>query len=68
MKELRDYRERVRARLAEQIDTRTVTLTDGGVSSHERYREIVGQIAGLKLSLEAIDEAYRHTLENDDDP
>lgn len=67
MKELRDYRERVRARLADQIDTRTVTLADGAVSNHEQYRKIVGEIAGLKDALVALDEAYRQMLEHDED-
>ena len=67
MKELRDFRERLRARLAELIETRTVTLADGAVSNHEQYRRIVGEIAGLKDALVVMDEAYRQMLEHDED-
>ncbi len=67
MKELRDYRERVRARIAEEIETRTVTLTSGSVSNHEQYRRIAGEIAGLRDALVALDEAYRQMLEHDED-
>jgi len=67
VRELRDYRERVRARLAEQIETRTVSLTDGAASTHEQYRKLVGEITGLKIALLVMDEACRQMLEHDED-
>jgi len=65
--ELREYRERVRARLADKISARTETLADGAVSSFEQYRRISGEIGGLKEALDVLDEAYRQMLEHDED-
>tara|TARA_R110000796_G_scaffold246256_1_gene370938 strand:- start:2198 stop:2395 length:198 start_codon:yes stop_codon:yes gene_type:complete len=53
--------------IAEQVVGAERHLSGGAVQSLADYREVVGLIRGLKVSLSLIDDLSRNFLEEDDD-
>lgn len=54
----------IRYRIKKDIDHYTYTIADGGASSYEDYRRLVGIRKGLLLSLNKIEDAIKFYLDD----
>lgn len=53
--------------LGDQIESAQKHLTGGACQNHSEYREVVGLIRGLEVSVAAVTDLSRRYMEEDDD-
>lgn len=67
MNSMRELRDAIRAKLDEQIASKTASIATGSLTDHAAYKNATGRIAGLKDARETVDEVFKKLLNEDDD-
>lgn len=56
----------LKQRLQQMLETRTVKISSGNIPSFEVYKQIVGELTGLSLAINEIDDLQKKQQEADD--